>query len=141
MHELFLYRNEPNQIDTPGELFLDSEFVCHTIEDVDRGLSFDDPIMELTKTKVFGKTAIPYGRYELKWYESPRHGRVPLLQDVPGFTFIEIHSANTASQLSGCIACGMMKDANAVWGSKTACKKVYRLIDEHDIKYINIVKK
>jgi len=141
MPELFLYRNEPNQVDTPGELLLDMEFVCHTIEDVDRNLTQSMPILELTQQKIYGKTAIPYGRYAFDWYDSPKHGRVPLLKDVPGFTMIEVHVANYASQLLGCVGVGMSATANAVWDSRKALNRLRRLIIENNLTHINILKK
>lgn len=59
-----------------------------------------------------GKSCIPTGTYRAEVYESPRHGRVYMLQGVPGRSDIEIHAANFAGdkslgwacELLGCIA-------------------------------------
>ena len=62
-----------------------------------------------------GSSCIPPGTYRCVPFNSPKHGRVYLLQDVPGRSLIEIHVANfggdTAkgwrSELLGCIAPAM----------------------------------
>jgi hypothetical protein len=68
-----------------------------------------------------GKSCVPAGDYDLIPYESPKHGPTwclhnPLLNIWSGLTatptgggarsFCEIHSANWAEQLEGCIALG-----------------------------------
>lgn len=51
--------------------------------------------------------AIPLGTYRITLYDSPKHGpNTPLLNGVPGRTFIEIHPANWAHELLGCLAPG-----------------------------------
>jgi hypothetical protein len=53
------------------------------------------------------KSCIPSGVYEFVKYLSPKHGfDVWLAQDVPGRSDIEIHPANLASELLGCIGTG-----------------------------------
>ena len=49
---------------------------------------------------------IPLGTYECTLYESPKHGDVYMLKDVPGHTFVEIHVANVMQDLEGCIGLG-----------------------------------
>jgi len=51
-------------------------------------------------------SCIPAGVYEASLYNSPKHGRVVLLKDVEGRTFIEIHSGNFTRQILGCILVG-----------------------------------
>jgi hypothetical protein len=59
-------------------------FTCDTLEPQTRGAG----------KKVYGFTAIPCGRYKVTLFYSPEHKYiVPLLQNVPGFDYIEIHSA------------------------------------------------
>ena len=82
-----------------GKLSINSRYFCETVEDEDRRL-------EDGNGKVYGKSAIPRGRYEVELYQSPKHGLVPLLRDVPGFKYIEIHKANRAEDLLGCIGVG-----------------------------------
>lgn len=51
-------------------------------------------------------SCIPEGSYKAVIYNSPTKGRCLLLQDVPGRTYIEIHVANFAREILGCIAVG-----------------------------------
>lgn len=51
-------------------------------------------------------SAIPAGEYPATKYESPKHGRVLLLHDVPNRSYIEIHAGNFTSQIAGCILVG-----------------------------------
>ncbi len=97
---------------TLGRLYFkaDGEQVCFTVEDQDRHIE-DDPL-----AKQYGKTAIPTGRYELKLYDSPKHGKVPLFHDIPGYSYVEIHKANHAEELLGCIAVGAWRTIDGVSG-------------------------
>jgi hypothetical protein len=51
-------------------------------------------------------SCIPPGRYEFSRYISPKHGSVWKANNVPNRTFIEIHPANLADELEGCIGVG-----------------------------------
>ena len=51
-------------------------------------------------------SCVPVGTYNARKYDSPKHGNVILLDDVPERTWIEIHAAKYVSQLLGCIAVG-----------------------------------
>lgn len=82
-----------------GRLYIEGQHSCFTIEDEDRHL-------ESYGTKVQGKTAMPLGTYELTLYLSPKHGVVPLFHDVPQFSYTEIHRANIAEELMGCVGVG-----------------------------------
>jgi len=53
---------------------------------------------------------IPKNQYRWKKFFSPHNGECLLLMDVPGRTFIEVHSANVWQQLLGCIAVGAAFD-------------------------------
>ena len=52
------------------------------------------------------KYVIPYGQWTCSLYDSPTHGWVYMLQDVPGHDYLEIHIANVMQELKGCIALG-----------------------------------
>lgn len=66
-----------------------------------------------------GKSCVPAGEYKLVPYNSPRHGATYCLHNprlnvygpgvIPagGRSYCEIHPANWASELNGCIALGM----------------------------------
>jgi len=57
---------------------------------------------------------MPTGRYELTLYNSPKHGTVPLFNDVPGFSYCEMHKANHAEELLGCVAVGDERTSDGV---------------------------
>lgn len=53
--------------------------------------------------KVAGETAIPTGIYDVTLEDSPRFGPETItIHKVPGFSYIRIHSGNTAKDTEGC---------------------------------------
>lgn len=65
------------------------------LEDTDRFLTQNMSWEEIAKQKVWGKTCIPTGRYDLAMTYSVRFKRVmPQLLDVPGFEGIGVHVGN-----------------------------------------------
>lgn len=102
---------------TLGEMLIDGEHECFTLEDVVR------PEGE----KVYGKTAIPNGIYKVDVTYSPHFQRqLPLLLDVPNFEGIRIHPGNTAANTEGCILVGMAttSDESAITSSQVAFNKL-----------------
>lgn len=78
-----------------------------------------------------GKGPIPAGRYKITMYDSPRFKRaVPLLHDVPGFTYIEIHWGNWPRETRGCPMIGVSCGKDGAWlnWSKQACDILFNLI-------------
>ena len=51
-------------------------------------------------------SCIPIGYYNVEKYNSPKHGDVWQIMNVPNRSNIEIHPANLASELLGCIGVG-----------------------------------
>lgn len=103
--------NQNGDNDTFGELALNSEFECYTLERTDK--------------------LVPTGVYPISLYFSPKHQfLVPLLNGVPDRSFIEIHPANFASQLEGCIAIGTNLELNAIDNSKEAFKKLMEKVKQ-----------
>ncbi len=97
---------------TIGEMFINDKFFCYTLEDVVRGEN---------EPKVFGKTAIPKGKYKMIVNMSNRFKvLMPLLIDVPNFQGIRIHSGNTSAHTEGCILVGMNKSKDFVGMSRIA---------------------
>ena len=92
-----------------------------TCEDTDRGLDSTMALAEITRTKVAGKTAIPYGRYRVRRTWSVKYGKKMMgLQAVPGFSGIRIHPGNSATDTAGCILPGMVRGVDQVYKSKVA---------------------
>jgi hypothetical protein len=94
-------------------LFIEDEPECFILEDVDRGLDSSMNLAEIAAQKVYGKTAIPAGRYEVVITWSNRFKRLlPLLLNVKGFTGIRMHVGNYATNTDGCLlpGTGVTKD-------------------------------
>ena len=106
---------------TIGRLFVDGKKYCNTIEDVERFPTVWQSAKQLLGIKVYGKTAIPTGKYEVTVTYSGRFKRMlPLLIGVPEYTAIRIHSGNKPEDTEVCILVGKFnaKD-NTVYGGKT----------------------
>jgi hypothetical protein len=103
------------------------------LEDTDRGLSSDMPIDKIRETKVYGKTAIPRGRYQIVITHSARFKRLlPILVGVPGFSGIRIHPGNRHNNTEGCLlpgkAYGQEDGDYIVMQSRTASDSLQNLI-------------
>ena len=127
---------------TIGRLYIDGVKICDTIEDTDRGLKQDTPLEQIKKKKVYAKTAIPTGTYEITmnivsprfskkafYYQNCNGGRVPRLLNVPGFDGILIHVGNTAADTEGCILVGTNSQVGKVLNSKTTFLRLYKQLD------------
>ncbi len=105
--ELRLERRPSTAGGTLGRLWVAE---CVTLEDVVR----EGP-------KMADETAIPEGRYRVTITMSQRFGRMmPLINDVPGFTGIRIHSGTTADDTSGCVLVGQTERDGKIYGSRLA---------------------
>lgn len=99
---------------TIGELSLNDEFQCYTLEDTCRN------------HKIPRITAIPAGKYEVIITESERFKRLmPLLLQVQNFEGVRIHPGNVAEQTDGCILVGRIKRPNEVDESLLAFNKLF----------------
>ena len=126
---------------TLGEIrygVFDSQRVCYTVEDEDRRL-------EEGNGKVYGKSAIPTGRYRLTIYQSPSRGDTCIaVNAVPGFSNVQIHSANAAEELLGCIAAGTTRTLDGVGNSRVAVAglitELRRLTMQEVAVYLNVTR-
>jgi hypothetical protein len=76
-------------------------------------------------------SAIPPGRYKVTVYNSPHFGReVPLLEDVPGRSEIEIHYGNYPTDSRGCILVGLEHDLDFVGQTRKAFQQLWETIEE-----------
>lgn len=108
---------------TIGELYVDGEHIADTLEDRVR------PEGE----KIYGKTAIPEGTYEMVLSYSPRFKKIlPEILNVPNFTGIRIHCGNSSADSSGCILVGTWDGEKEDWvsDSKIAFNKLMSLLEE-----------
>jgi hypothetical protein len=106
---------------TLGDLLIDGEFECYTLEDEVRH-----------GPKVYGRTAIPAGRYHVTIDLSTRFKkRMPLLLDVPEFEGVRIHSGNTAADTLGCILVGRRIGPNGtIEESRLAFTPLFQKMDQ-----------
>ena len=104
-----LYRVRFYPTHTIGQLYLDGEFFCFTLEDVVREVA-GQPV---EKWKIPNETAIPTGTYEITLENSPRFGPDTLtIKNVPGFSGIRMHEGNTDKDTEGCIILGYKLASN-----------------------------
>lgn len=126
---------------TIGNLYVNGEWFCNTLEDRDRGLTATMPVELIRAKKVYGETAIPAGRYivrmdivspkysGVKWYRENFGGRMPRLENVKGFDGILIHPGNSALDSYGCVLVGMNKQKGKVLDSRATFLKLWKLLE------------
>lgn len=108
---------------TIGELYIDKKYIADTLEDRVR------PEGE----KVYGKTAIPEGTYEVKLTHSPRFKKIlPEILNVPNFSGIRIHTGNSSKDTEGCILVGTWDGEKEDWvgNSRIAFDELMTLLEE-----------
>ena len=114
---------------TIGKMYIDGNYFCDTLEDVDRGINQKDSLDTIKKIKVAGATAIPTGIYKVIVNMSPKFQRnLPRLIDVPGFEGILIHRGNTDKDTAGCILVGENKVVGKVINSTVYEKKLVNIL-------------
>ena len=107
--KLELIRKEFTEMSTIGDLLIDGEFFCYTLEDTVRD------------KKIKGVTAIPYGTYEVIINFSNRFQKpMPLLLNVPNFEGVRFHSGNSSADTEGCILLGFTKSKDFIGNSRKA---------------------
>jgi hypothetical protein len=115
--EVTVKRDIFNDDCTLGNLSVDGQFVCYTLEDAYR----EDPSKSIEDWKIPGMTAIPKGRYPLVINYSNKFGRYLCeLLSVPLYTGVRIHPGNTSADTEGCILLGIERTNNMVQHSKDA---------------------
>jgi hypothetical protein len=129
--ELKVLRKEFSGKTTIGELFINDVFFCYTLEDVDRNLYATMTKQEIETNKVYGKTAIPYGKYEVVMTWSNKFKCImPLVNNVPGYLGIRIHKGCSEVDTLGCLLVGMKKSVDKISNSTDAFNKLYKLLEE-----------
>jgi hypothetical protein len=105
---------------TPGRLFGrfgQDSFSCYSLEDADRRLE-DNP-----EGKVYGKTAIPRGRYRVTLSMSRRWRKVmPEILGVPTHAGVRFHGGNDEDDTEGCPLLGARSSDN--WPFVSDCAGV-----------------
>lgn len=115
---------------TIGKLYIDGEYFCDTLEDKVRDLN-KNGVFDNGEKKIYGETAIPYGTYNVKWTYSNKFKKyMPLIENVPSFAGIRIHSGNTNADTQGCVLVGENKAIGKVLNSKNTVNKLYPIIQK-----------
>ena len=102
-------------------MFVNGSLFCVTLERP--AAPFGDP-----------HPCIPAGEYRIALYHSPHFGRMmPLLEDVPGRSGIEIHWGNFVTDFEGCIGVGASRSTlqggkPAIWNSAATFDRLFGAI-------------
>jgi hypothetical protein len=137
--ELKLKRIALRETYTIGRLYVDNHYFCDTLEDKVRDINKDGDLNDVGEGKVYGGTAIPYGRYEITMkVQSPKYsqrasytwckGYLPRLLNVPHFEGILIHSGNDATHSNGCVLVGENKVKGQVINSMATLKRLIPIL-------------
>jgi hypothetical protein len=106
---------------TISAVYIDGKYFCDCLED------------RVRTTKVYGKTAIPAGRYQVIWNKSNRFKiKMPLLLDIQGFSGVRIHVGNKNEDTDGCCIFGSYDAKTPDWvsNSRVAINKFYPLVEK-----------
>ena len=126
--DLLVKRQIKSENSTIGQFFVNGQFFSYCLEPVDRGLTSDMSLDQISRIKVQNKTAIPTGKYKVTKYFSPKHNtEVPLLNSVPGFAFVEIHCGNFPRDTDACTLLGSSYTTDMVENSQATIDKFYPL--------------
>lgn len=107
-----VFRKEYGTDSIIGDLYIDGEFLCHSLENT--------------------KLCIPEGKYKVILDFSNRFQKdMPHILNVPGREGIRIHPGNYYKDSSGCVLIGMDKGESSVWRSKIAYKALYDRLKAH----------
>ena len=127
--ELLIVRRKKTELSAIGDMYVDGVKKWATLEDTDRGLTNQMTLQKIASIKVKGKTAIPTGRYKVTKYNSPTRGWCLLVNDVPGFSMIEMHVGNYPQDTDGCTLVGLSvgSQPDMINSSRDAIKQLYDL--------------
>ena len=134
---------------TLGELYIDGQFFCSTLEDKDRGLTQSMSVEQIKSIKVPGETAIPKGTYKVTldivspkfskypFYMEVCEGKLPRLIDFKGYEGVLIHVADGIKRdalLQGCIGIGNLSSEEYLINGKQVFTEFYNRIKGNDVE-------
>lgn len=116
------HRNVFTEFSTISNVTVNDHFICYFLEDEDRKL-------EDGGEKIFGRSAIPRGFYEIKMDYSPKYKKnMPHVLDVPQFEGIRIHPGNKPDDTEGCLIPGLSYKDDWVRDSQKAYEKLLSMM-------------
>ena len=125
---------------TIGRLYINGEYFCDKLEDKDRGLKQSMSLSEIKAKKVYGKTAIPAGEYEITlhiispkyskkpWFVKFCGAKMPRILNIPGYDGVLIHEGNSDKDTCGCVLVGKNTVVGKVLESKNTFAKLYPIL-------------
>lgn len=126
--EITLTRTAKKTNYTIGKVYVNGVKFCDSLEDTDRGLTSEMNESVIRAKKVYGKTAIPTGRYEVttEWMNSLKCYAL-MLHNVKGFTGIFVHNGVNENNTEGCPLVGVNNlvgrlDGNRVYMDSLAAR-------------------
>jgi hypothetical protein len=138
--EILVVRKWISARTTIGQLYINGELFCYTLEDTLRPYGI----------KVYGETAIPEGKFKVKISRSHRFKRdmpmvytedngYELIHEGISFKGIRLHGGNTHKNTDGCILTAYNKlDANTIQGtSERDLVKYLKTFSEITLETIN----
>jgi len=139
--EIKLERKNFTNVYTEGNLYVDGKWFCHVVEDTVRA----EPGQWSADKKVYGKTAIPYGRYPVFVTWSNRFKRqLTGIFNVPDFEGIRIHNGSNAVSSAGCPIISYKNEGNGfLKNEKKAMNDLCKMVQAAQKKgkiFIEIVK-
>lgn len=129
---------------TIGKLYIDGIYFSDTLEDRDRNLNQSMSKDQIAKIKVYGETAIPTGTYNINMniisqkfkdrsWAKPFGGKIPRLENVPGYSGVLIHPGSTAKDTLGCILVGKNTVKGMLTKSQITFKELMQILPKDNI--------
>ena len=129
-----------------SHVYVDNVYVCDAIEDTDRGWHNKMSDAYIRNNKVYAKSAIPIGEYDItlnvispkfqqkSYYKKFCNGKLPRVLNVPGFDGILWHRGATERDSAGCLILGYNTIKGQVTNSQQAFEKLYKILSEANKK-------
>lgn len=135
MLQVLITRNWRKSEYTIGKLYVNGQQLCNSLEPIDRRLFQGQPIADIARLKVKGKTAIPTGTYRLQIVFSPKFNRELIeIMDVPGFSSIRIHAGNRVTDTEACVLPGINSAVGMVTESRKYENQLTAMVKETTAK-------
>lgn len=123
-----------------SHVYINGKYSHDVIEDYDRGLDSSMSLEDIKAIKVYAKTAIPTGTYNVRmdiqspsfskkeYYYNLCRGYLPRLMNVKGYDGILMHCGIDENSSAGCLIVGENKVVGKVINSKAVFERIYPLL-------------
>jgi len=125
-----------------SHVYINGKYSHDAIEDYDRGLDWSMAKEDIQAIKIYAKTAIPTGMYNVRmdivspkfskkeYYANFCRGYLPRLENVKGYEGVLIHCGIDENSSAGCIIVGENKEVGKVINSKITFERIYNAFKE-----------